>query len=255
MKTLFSSRWAKSIKPFILIVIIISSFQSCVKDNFDFKKISSVQWNPNFAVPLVYSSLSINNIVGSSQFTPVKSLVKVNNDSSITMVYQTTLFSANASSLPGLTLPSPSQGPVTVPVPPGGGTYTQTIIVPFTTTNATKIDSITFKAGTWSFSFSGLPGNPQIRIDVPAAKKNGVAFSKLVTLPLNNNSVAYDLTDYDFDLTQVGSPAYNQINVIVTIITPASYIGGTLTASSSMTNLAFSKVFGELGQSNYSRYR
>ena len=261
MKKITTNKQLNHISFALLFIVFVSGFQSCVKDNFDFDKIAEVQWDPNFAAPLVFGSLSIENMLNSNNNSDIK--IVEESDKSITIIYRTSLFSLDASKL--ISLPDQSY-PFTIPVGPA-------LPIPFTTGNTRivnanqtanfivapdgpLIDSLEVKNGNLFLSFSSdLHNNGSILITIPNAKKNGVPFSK--TLPLTyTGSVPvlaqanYDLTDYTFDMT-LGGTVTNQFNINfnVTVNGSTTAPSGTeqIDVTCSMSNLEYRKIFGDLG--------
>ena len=49
---------------FICSAIVITLYGCIKEEDLSFDKVTSGQWNPEFAVPLINSSLSINDITG-----------------------------------------------------------------------------------------------------------------------------------------------------------------------------------------------
>ena len=263
MKTQSKSKLQDKISSLLIVAILISTLQSCVKDNFQFNKIAEIKWDPNVAAPLVYGSLSIKDILNKSN---APNFIIEAGDHSLTLVYKGNLFSLDASNLvnlPDQTFPFSASVGTGLPIPftTGNnfmGSYSQTVSFG---TGGPSIDSITFKTGILAFSFnSDLHNSGTIKITIPSAKKNGVVFSN--TLPLNYTgavpivaSANYDLTGYNFDMTSGGAPD-NQfiINYDVTINGSATAPGGAeqVAVSLSMNNMLFSKIFGDIGQQNLS---
>ena len=77
-------------------LVFVSAITSCVKDNFDFDKLTGTEWNPNLAVPLIYSSLSIADMLAKQE---TQGLVTVDADNFCTLVYKSNLFSLVAGEL------------------------------------------------------------------------------------------------------------------------------------------------------------
>ncbi len=240
---------------------ILSTFQSCVKDNFQFDKLAEVKWNPNVAVPLIYSSLSIKDMLNN---TGGSAYVVEASDKSLTIVYKSKLFSIDASSL--VSLPDQSfatSAPVGVAIPPpfnsGSFTVSNTQTLSFMSGGAAgpKIDSLLLKKGSLTFTLnSQLHNSGSIKITIPDAKKNGIAFSK--TIPLNytgsipvNATAAYDFTGYDLDMT-LGGTTYNNFKITydITLNGSATPPNGSekININLSMNNLEYSKLFGDIGQ-------
>ena len=259
MKKVHFTKQTKLAKQLMFVAVIALTFQSCIKDNFDMKKIAEVKWDPNFAVPLVYSSLTIENILKKS-----KDFLHTESDGSITLIYTANVASLDASSMTTLKLPNqPAQnvvistGPLAGVLPGGSSVSTvQTQTITFAGAVASTIDSIVFKAGTFDFSISSdIAGNVDLTIAIPSAKKNGAPFSKIINLNYTGTtpvtaSPSYDLTGYHLDMTQGGttSNAFD-VTYTVTVNGPATVTGAeSFQVGASMNNLAYSKFFGNLGQ-------
>ncbi len=247
----------------LVAAIIISTLQSCIKDNFDFNKLAKTEWNPNIAVPLVYSSLTIQDILTKED---KKGIISVGSDNFCTLIYKGNLFSLIASDL--IKIPDQSPAPYSAsltPVQITAFSSTGTITVPYsqtitfvsgTTPPTPKVDSMIFKAGNISISLnSSYKYSGQIVITIPSAKKNGVIFSK--TMPLTysggpvTSSANYDLTGYSFDMT-MGGTTFNQfvVKYVVTLTgsgTPP-LPSDKVTITESLTNMKFDKIFGDIGQ-------
>lgn len=264
MKTITSTNFARRFSSFLAAAILISAFQSCVKDNFEFDKIAEVQWDPNVAAPLVYADLSIKDMLDNSGG---QAYVVEAGDGSLTIVYKSSLFSLEASSLvnlPDQAYPHTIAAGAALPAPFAAGTYTVTSnqTVPFISgVGGPLIDSMTLKAGKFFFLFnSDLHNSGSIKITVPNVKKNGVAFSQ--TIPLNYTgslpataSGNFDVTGYNFDMTSGGAP-YNQFIVKYEIILNGSATPPVITENIDvdfrMLNQKFSKIFGDIGVQNLS---
>lgn len=256
-------------KPTIVIAsilfatIIISAIQSCVKDNFDLKKLASTTWNPNIAVPLVYSSLTVQDILTKHD---TQGQIVVGSDNFCTLVYKGNLFSLQASDL--IQIPNQSPTPYTSPSLTAGqiaalstnGTvtvpYSQTInFISGSTVPTPKIDSMTFKTGdinvalNSTFKYSG-----NILVTIPAAKKNGIPFSQTITFTYPgavNPSSTFSLAGYTFDMTMGGTTS-NQfaVNFAVTLTgsgTPPS-ASDAVTLTQSLSNIHFARIYGDIGQ-------
>lgn len=250
------------IATFIFAGIITLTFQSCIKDNFELDKLTKTEWNPNLAVPLVYSSLSIQDIITKGD---KDGFISVGSDDFCTLIYNGNLFSLAAADL--VQIPTQQQPNYSVTLTPAqiaaltaAGTVTASYTQPVTFatgTNNPKIDSLDVKSGTIDialtsdFEFSG-----QINVVIPAAKKNGVVFSKILpfsyagTVPVFV-AASYDLAGYTFDMTN-GGTTYNQfsVNYDVTLSgsgTPPS-LANQISINQSLSNLKYNKFFGDLGQ-------
>ncbi|MBI4947215.1 MAG: hypothetical protein HY840_12545 [Bacteroidetes bacterium] len=259
MKTSKSKKLILLIASFLLVAIIVFTIPACVKDNFKFDKIAKTEWNPNIAVPLVYSSLTVQDIITNGDRQGV---IVVGSDNFCTLIYKGNLFSLKGTDLiqiPDQTPPSSSASlsPAQIAALSTLGTvtasYSQTVAF---NSGTTKIDSVSFKSGSLDISLSSdFKFSGQITFKIPAAKKNGVSFSQ--TLPFTYTGTVpvtavanYDLTGYTFDMT-LGGTTNNQfvVNYDVTLTGSGTPLASDMiTLSQSFSNLNFDKIFGDIGQ-------
>lgn len=250
----------KNVFAAFLVIILLSA---CIKDNFDFNKLAKSEWNPNIAVPLVYSTLTVQDILTKNDKSGV---IHVDNNNFCTLVYRGNLFSIVASEL--VKMPDQDIPPFTasldlsqIPILVSNATitvpYSQT--VNFTPgTNNPKIDSVVFKSGMLDLKLnSDFKYNGKVKIEIPSARKNGKVFSETIslnysgTVPVIGN-IAVDLTGYHFDMTK-GGTTYNQfvLNYELTLSgsnsTPPT-TSNKVMVSGSFKNLNFDRMFGDLGQ-------
>ena len=259
------SKLTKWTAPFIFAYVLILTMPSCIKDNFALDKLTKTEWNPNIAVPLVFSSLTINDLLKKDN----GGLITVGSDNFCTLIYKGNLFSLKASDL--ITIPNQQPPPFSQGLTPGqisSFSFAGTITLPYSQTvtfdsglNGPKIDSIIFKTGdlgialSSDFKFSG-----QIKIIIPAAKKNGVVFSQTIpftytsTVPVLSNG-SYDLSGYKFDMTN-GGTSFNEfpVNLEVTLSGTGAPVlaSDQFTLTQTLTNMKFDKVFGDIGQMSLS---
>jgi len=255
-----SKRSALLIASFLFMGIVIFTVQSCVKDNFKFDKIAKMDYSPNIAFPLIYSSLTVQDILTKADHQGV---VSVGSDNFCTIVYTGNLFSLKGSDLvllPNQQPPSYSASltPAQIAALSGAGTVTASYSQNVNFSSGTvKIDSMIFKSGNLNISLnSDFKFSGQITIKIPTAKKNGVPFSKV--LPFNYTGFVpvitnanYDLTSYSVDMT-IGGTTNNQFTVNYDVTLTG---GGTpplttdmITLTQSFTGLNFDKIFGDIGQ-------
>lgn len=247
---------------FLASIIVICTVSSCIKDNFELDKLAKSVWNPNIAVPLVYSTLTVQDILTKNDKSGV---IHVDNTNFCTLIYQGNLFSIVASELvkmPDQNMPTYSasldlsQIPIlvsnaTITIP-----YSQT--VNFTPgTNNPKIDSVVFKTGTIDLMLnSDFKYNGKVKIEIPGARKNGKIFSETIALNYSGNvpvlgNLSVDLQGYNFDMTKSGT-TYNQfvVNYELTLSgngTPPT-TSNKVMISGAFKNITFARMFGDLGQ-------
>ncbi len=250
-------------KPGLLIAaFLVLTISSCVKDNFELNKLEKTTWNPNIAVPLVYSTLTVQNLLLKNN---TGGQVIENDSNFCTLVYNKTLLSVRADSLiqiPNQQCPSYSASLTTAEINTLNSvqsvtvSYSQTI--PFNSgANGPQIDTIIFNAGSFDIALnSNFQNSGQVVITIPAATKNGVAFSE--TLPLTYSGAipvtvaANDsLAGYLLDMTMGGTTTNAfVVNYTVTLngsVTPPS-TSDMISITGSLNNMKFDKIFGYMGQ-------
>ena len=264
MKMIKDKKTTNRIAQFIIVAVSIFTIQSCVKDNFDFNKLTKTEYHPNFAIPLVYSSISIEDLL-----TKKGGLIIVGSDKFCTLVYKSNLFSLNAGEI--ITIPSNQPTPFSVSLTAGQISalgFAGTIMVPFDDTvnfdsgvGGPKIDSLTFKTGSLGLSLnSDYHFSGQIKITIPNAKKNGTVFTQTIpftytgSVPVLSNAT-YSLAGYNFDMT-IGGTTFNRfpINFEITLSGsgPAPSPTDKITISQTLSDMKFYKIFGDIGQQSLS---
>lgn len=257
---------SRGINYFLIALIFVFTATSCVKDNFELDKLAGVEWNPNWAVPLVYSSLSIEDLLVKKDS---QGLIVVGADNFCTLVYRSNLFSLIAADL--IDIPNNQPPPLVASLDAGQVSalgMAGTVTVPFSQTitfdsgvNGPKIDSVIFKAGSIDVSLnSDFQYSGQIKIILPGAKKNGAVFTKIIPFAYSGSTpvtsdASYDLTGYDFDMTN-GGTAFNEF--IVNFEVTLSGSGNPVTTSNqivlnlNLNNMKFDKIYGDIGQMSIS---
>lgn len=259
--TLLKSSTGKFIIPFILLACLFFFLASCVKNYFDFDKIADSKWTPGVALPMVYTSLTIDDIIKVSNS---ESNFAIGPDNFVTLVYKGNLFSLRADEI--IILPDNSNtqdiyvpGP-DLPVISSGGTasFSSSQTINFNTGGQTLIDSLIYKSGTLDITInSTIQHNVQINLSIPSLVKSGNPY--FVTLPLNYSgslpvtaASSLDLSGYTFDMT-LGGTTTNQFNISYSIT--VNGISGNPISSSDFINVKtdfinnkFDKIYGYIGQ-------
>jgi len=251
---------------FLSIASVMLFLFSCVKDNFDFKKLAKTELDPNLAIPIVNSSMTINDIL---KQVKSDSLIQVDANNFITLVLKSQYISLMASEIFIVNPPPVNQSIVLSPLEiaalnfiPAGNTYSigQTDTLSFdigTVQNPIILDSISFKSGNWGIALnSSISDNVQIQISIPKAKQNGIGFSKAIALNGNGtNTTNINLAGYTFDLTAL-SPTLNNsilVNYTLTITSSGSpSAGNQIGINQTFSALAFKKMFGFFGTNTLS---
>ncbi|MFN4234722.1 MAG: hypothetical protein ACK4IK_07950 [Bacteroidia bacterium] len=248
-------------KRFLIAVGTLIFITACVKDSFDFSKLGKSPWNPNLAIPLAHSKLTIYDIIKQAD---KDSNIIVDNTNFCTLVYKDRLFSLKANEI--INIPDQSfnnnlslsltqvndlinNGTVTA-------NFTQTINY---ASGTTEIDSIIYKLLTLNiYAQSNFNHNASLVVTIPSAKKNGNSFQ--ATIPINANATSntnYDMSGYSFDMT-LGGTTHNQfqINYALTLTYSGNPVNTTnnVAVQISFNNNQFDRIYGYIDQIALSPY-
>jgi len=249
---------------FFLLLLSLGLFlQSCVKEEYDMRDIEEGTWNPDIAIPLVYTNFSINDIV---LRTDKNGNIATDADNFCTLIYNGTLFSINAEDF--VVLPNQSNATsFTVSALeqnafnalPVNSSFTisrsQSISFQPGSTNA-QIDSILFASGLINFQIDKtFTAGTTVQIGIPAAKKNGLGYFDTFGVGLGTTTRSFNLAGYSLNLKD-SSASHNKFKIYYAITltkTPGSSLpaGSNINFTEDIVNQKFQTVFGNVGmQSN-----
>lgn len=247
-------------------MLAISLLGACLKGNFKLKKIADSFWEPDVAIPLVNSSMTLKNIL---KLSNVNNNFSIASDNFVTLVYRGNLFSLRADEV----LKIPDQPINTSFTFPNAALQdfndlnlqdTFPINPPFATTfdfNSGSpdsfIDSFTVKNCLFALNLvSTFQQQLFVTLNIPDAKKNGIPFSQVIEVPPAGSSnitrsVNFNLADYKINLRQNGLPnklrmifGFKLIKTNSTILPSHNSIAMVM----SLTDIAFKNLFGSIGQ-------
>ncbi len=236
-----------------LFAIIIAS---CTKEEFYMDKLNtSGNWKPDVALPLVYSSLTMEDILADYDNHHI-----VNDANKLCyLVYQKNVRSANADAV--IIVPNQYINTVTNFNITGGnlGTgsdYTTTYnkVYTFNFTNGEVIDSIYIKFGLFVFNItSDLNYDASVVVTLPTVTKNGVPFSTTLTLNAGDNPFyALNLDGY---VMKLGAQPINEDNKMPVRYDITVHGNGSnnnspynISFNEYISSIQFSKIYGYLGQ-------
>lgn len=229
---------------FALGILVIVVLQSCLKDNFNFDKLAKGSWDPDIAIPLAYSSVTIQDIIDT---TGIGTTVEVASDNFCTIVYSSNLLSKKATEF--ISIPSQNfSNVVNISGQLAGVTATYTQTVDFVT-DSLEVDSILFKTLSYTDSIANNSNSSgTIVVTIPAAKKNGVPFTQTLNISPNATVVgSANLAGYNFDMTRNGTTT-NRFDIVYQVTLNSAIGVGTLSANNSMRNISFQRIVGYLGK-------
>jgi hypothetical protein len=235
--------------------------QSCIKEEYDFSKVSVRDWDPKLAIPLVNSTLTINDILLNAD---KQGAISVGSDGFCTLIYRGNLFSDEAGRF--LNIPNQNLSPlsysfsntVSVGTFNAGnngsnyGPYNQN--GSYTLTSSYAIDSLYLKPGTtFRLAYNNtLPADLNINLTVNSLKDQNTAatFSKVISVPANTNSfVEYDLGGYLLNLNDgLGNRNILNLNYSLTMTKKGNASGAeSISLTPSLNNIKFSTFIGSIG--------
>ncbi len=249
----------KALTIFFFIVVLQ---YGCIKEeDFSFDKMASNSWNPEFAVPLIHSNLSINDLTGMTD----TGMFTVNNHR-ISLVYKTNIYSLSGYEF--FTPVNQSAFQTLQLIPQDSATLYQddsvtraiTVPVPFIFPNNEQIDSMTFRKGALRINMtSNIPHDGILTISIPSATIGGQPFTQDIPIgaaygtPVLTQNI-YDMAGYNMKTTVNGMP--NQLNVTYSIKflnshTTSPTLGKNFDITTSFDSIAPASLFGYLGQREF----
>lgn len=251
----------KRILSLIFVMFTISIFMiSCLKDDFNFDKMTNPTWEPNFSLPLIHSKLNLSKVLG---VTGGDSLLNEDASHFLTLIYRDNIFSQYAYDV--FTIPDQTYSlnyPFSLP---GGmnngdsisGTYSDNIV--FVNSNSEILDTMYVKDSILNFKMNTtINQNAKIEIVMPTVTKNGIPLSATInyiyTGTPSNINYNVPIDGYKMVFHNAGG-VFNQltINYKVTIfniglpdLSPYAF-----NFDLKFENLKYSKMYGYMNQKDY----
>lgn len=196
--------------------VLILFLTSCVKDYFDFDKLSNhVDWNPNMAAPAVHSKLTLRDLL---QDYDVQHLFVEDTSHFLYLIYNKQVFSLPAAQYVQIPNQSLTQSFSANDFTSQGFPATSSVVVNKTISYTLQIqlptdaiDSMIFKSGNFQLNFnSTFKHTGLLTVTFPTIRKNGLPYSKTVNINTSNgfnySNTFNDLVDYQFT-----TPTSNQL--------------------------------------------
>ncbi|HKR05124.1 MAG TPA: hypothetical protein VJY62_10875 [Bacteroidia bacterium] len=245
--------------PFFSLITVLS-FHGCVKDDLDFKKLEQTNYSPELAVPLAYSSLSIEDLMKNESDSGI---LIIDENKFCTLVYSSQALQMRAADMISVPDQDFNQGIAlndsiaTLVNQLGNITFGYSQDIDFSMIQGMQVDSMFFKGGNMKTNFkSGIPANITITLTIPALTLNGNPFSQSFQLNYTSSLpvtaiITSPLEHYKLDLTN-GGVTYNQlkVNYTINIATTGTSIQGSdnIDIGLNFNNIRYSKLFGYFGQ-------
>lgn len=245
--------------PLIGLLLVSLMIQSCIKDNdFDYDKIAASTWNPDVAVPLIHSSLTIQDIIASGD----SNIVAIDSNHLVSLIYRGKIYSISGNELFQFS-DQTDNTPFTFNSSDSSTLYSTNVLtktIPKTTSfsfpGTEQIDSMNIKSGTLEIEIrSTVPHSGTMNISIPSLTFNGTALSFTVPFTASTGSqvIKIDSTllgGYLFDLSSSGTSNNFGLTYVTTLTntgTSLSMTNRNIDVAARFRNIKFSSVFGYLG--------
>jgi len=245
--------------PFFTLLLALS-FHGCVKDDLDFNKLEKNNYSPDLAVPLAYTSLSIEDLMKNESDSGI---LIIDENKFCTLVYSSQALQMRAAdmiSVPDQDFDQPiglNDSIATLINQAGNITFNYSQDIDFSMVQGMELDSIFFKGGNMKTNFkSRIPANTTITLTIPELKINGNPFSQSFQLNYTGSLpvtaiITTPLENYKLDLTNGGITNNRlKVNYTVSVTTTGTSIQGSdnININLNFNNIQYSKLFGYFGQ-------
>ena len=244
----------------IIVISIITAItigfitQSCVKDSFDFDKLSTdMVFNPNIAVPLINSKLTLRDLV---RDWDDNELFEEDSTGFLYLMYSKHIFSKTAKDvvkIPTQSFTNSYIAPTNIDLNSVTYTYTDNTIEDFSVNNSSRLETIIIKSALLSINITSSQNlNGTVELEFPSIKKNGTSYTKIINLSTGGDTTYNDLNEYTIDLT-TDNPAYNKLpvnyNINLTNSNASFNTGDEMFAATiSLNNIEYKTIIGFIGQ-------
>lgn len=246
----------------ITCIVTVAGFNSCKKDDFDFKKVTShMDWNPSYVIPVAYGSLDMRDIIRDYDN---ENLFHSEGDGLLKMVYYASIGQYHSDDKFYMPTQSVNESMTSTEMTSAMAAFTYAgatmsynktqdldiTIVP----GSSEIDSVKIKSGTLKIGISSTFMHPgSVTLTFPDITKNGIAYSQTVDISGSGNFIINtsfnDLNGYKMDLTH-HTPSYNKMKAkfdLTMTHSGNSNTSGTITFDISLDFIKYSSMYGYFG--------
>lgn len=252
----------KHTRLFISTALVMILYGCIKQDDLSFDKVTTGEWTPEWAIPLIHSGLSIKDLTGMTD----TGMFSTNSNHQISLVYQTNIYSVygyefftpvNQSDWHSLQLTQPDSVAL---YQNDSVSRSLNFIVPLTFPNGEQIDSLTFRRGALRINLtSNIPHDGVLKITIPSATLSGQSFSQNIPISAAAGSAVYtqnifDMSGYNMRTNYMGMP--NQLNVSYTLTffnshTASNTLNKNFDITTSFDSITPASLFGFLGQREF----
>jgi len=231
--------------------VVTFLMSSCVKEEFDMDTVSTTNWNPNGAGPLINSSLTMWDILDDYDSTD---LLVVDSNQFVYLVYEDTVYSQSAEEL--ITLNNQALNYSDNLTIPGGNlatdyTASYDVDFDFALAGGMELDSLMLKQGLLNLSLNSDLNYPAtIIMSLPGSTQNGTTYRDTLNYSGTSGNISSGLagTKLVFDNTIVDNRLAVHFDVIVHGNGATNNSPYFLNFNMSFNTLNFRYLYGYLGQ-------
>jgi hypothetical protein len=242
-------------------LLFVAILYSCTDDYFEFDKVKFDDWRPELAIPLVNSSLTLEELILNKDSNRI--IQEDPNTGILEVSYEGSVFTLSGEEL--ITLPNQSMNQLIngISIPstgPNQVTANRSFDFTYNIGAGIEVDSLLLKGGDLRLTFeSKFQHNLDITLNLPGFKNSsGQSLSQNFSMPPSNGSTVVarsaiiSLNGYTLDMTKGGSTVNNiEANVTITLTrvdgNPSSPTD-ELEFTAQLTNLSFKEFSGYVGQ-------
>jgi hypothetical protein len=237
-------------------IIVLASIVGlgCIKKkDLDFKNLQIDNWQPDWALPILNSDLTLKNMIQGDTY------ITEDAEGVYSLHYSGDLFQAVASDFVRIPDQAYTVAPQTLTVPQTSVSFTGTINdsfsnhFTFTDTSGAQLAHVNVKTGWITFDVnSTFNQNLTVNLILPSVLKGGspLQITTNVFYPSTTSSVKIDLSGYNFDLTNSGATKnYLPYKVRFTVAGTGQplAVSNSISASIGVTDITYSFIDGYLG--------
>lgn len=218
------------LRPLALFALAAVILTGCYKETFDFDNMREdfITWEPDLAFPIVYSTLTAQDIIAVADST---NIYQIDNDNFITLIYRKRIFSQTVNDFFQLpvsqslnTVMNLDAAEITQFTTNGNVTTTEnrTLTFGISSPGAAQLDVVRFFSGVMNISFtSDFEHSGQLTVSMPELRLNNVPFSQTYNIDYQGSPVSVNisipLAGYEMDLENGNGPNTIPIDYTLTL--------------------------------------
>lgn len=238
----------------------------CFKDDFDFDRMREdmISWEPDIAFPVVYSTLTAEDMIG---FADSTNIYEYDSDNFITLIYRKRIFSQTVNDFFQLPQFQSIDQPIALTAPEiatftSSGSVQKTVnsglTLGLTGPGGSQLDKVLYQSGFMNIAFtSNFQHSGSLEVSMPEMRLNGVPYVQVFPIAYTGGavslSISIPLDGYEMDLDNGGGPNTIPINYKLTLnegngATPTSF--NQVQINHTFQNLKMAFADGDFGTFN-----